>query len=286
MWRILAVTAVLSASPVLARAQSPEARTQARALFVEGTSLADRGEWAQAADRFRRALELYPSGATRFNFATSLARLGKLVEAAEQARAVMAEAPPADRARAGAEALLREIEPRLGHLTVRLDGDPSGVEILIDQVPLPLDRLGSAVPVDPQRHAVVARRGQTEVSQEVNVEEGASAQVTLALPAPAVPRRELRPEVVVTPPPEEPRLVVQEASPPEERRPRPDRRIDEPAAGKPRWIYFAASAGLLGTGLAVDIAPSSSRNYELNALDFVPVGLYVAAGVAAVLGIM
>jgi hypothetical protein len=61
----------------------------ARALFEEGITLADRGDWTGAADRFGRAHSLKPTSGTAFNWASALAETGQLMQASELLESVI-----------------------------------------------------------------------------------------------------------------------------------------------------------------------------------------------------
>lgn len=268
------VAAAFLASGRPASAEPSGADTAAaRSLFLEGRSLAEAHHWEEAVDRFERALALRPSVAIKYNLAAVLVSLGRLVEATELARAVLHEAPDTDPAYRAAETLLHQVESRLGRLTIRLAAPDDDVEVVLDGQVVSEARLGVATPVDPGRHVVVARRAGVETSRETNVPEGQAAEVVLPLPvapAAAAPRLGV--------PVEEHRAGVLEdrALPP---------RDDGPSRG-PRWPLVAVGAGLVGVGVVIDAVPASGRNGELDALDLVPVGLYVAGAVVAALGVL
>jgi hypothetical protein len=171
-------------APRSAFAQEPsdEDVAAARALFAEGRTLAEGGEWQTAADRFRRALALRPAPAIRYNLAAALAQLGRLVEAAEQLRAAVREASLRDAARAPSEELLGEIEPRIGRLTIRLQGEGRGTQVTLDGRLVSLARIGVATPVDPGSHVIVVRQGNLDATRQVNLPDGGSAEVVVPVP--------------------------------------------------------------------------------------------------------
>ncbi|MBI2894836.1 MAG: hypothetical protein HYY06_14875 [Deltaproteobacteria bacterium] len=265
---VLTMTSVLPALPVVAGAQPSEEDTAAaRVLFEEGRRLASEESWSEAADRFRRALSLRASPAIRYNLAVALEHIGKLVEASEQLRLAAREAPERDPARRPAEQLLASIGPRIGRLTVYVEADLAGAEVLLDGRPLAAALFGVATPVDPGVHVVTVRRGAAERSREVEISEGGEARLTApelpASPAAGTSR---------------PGFVAGPAS---------DRR-DEPAPvgqGGVSWPLVLAGAGLVGGGVAVDLAPSSARNGTFDALDLVPIALYGGGAVLAALGV-
>lgn len=196
-YRPLAIVVVLALGivPVLgpaapASAQNDAAQSaQARALFRQGVQAADRLEWEDAADLFRRAMALRPSPVIQFNLAQALIQLGNLVEGTEHLRGVLRTSDTDRRVRNGAESLLRAIEPRLGTLTIRLTGDPRGVSVRVDGRAISDEVVGVAAPANPGARHVTAHRGDVEVAAtDVQIAEGGTAEVSLEIPpAPAVP---------------------------------------------------------------------------------------------------
>jgi hypothetical protein len=266
--------ACLAFAPLPASAQGEAETAAARALFAEGRALADAEQWDQAADRFRRALALRPSVSIRYNLAVALERQGKLVEAAEQLRTTLRDAPEGDRTRGPAETLLRGVEPRIGRLEVRVEGDASGVEVSLDGRVLSSALVGVAVPTDPGHHIVVARRGGLETTAEVDVPEGQGATVSVAAPTAAAPAP---PDPV--PPPTDP-------TPPPV--PDPSTTVETPPGGEggTNWTYVVIGGVAVGAGIAVDLVPASSSNQKFDGLDLVPVGLYVAGAALVALGVL
>jgi hypothetical protein len=175
---------LVSADLSVATAQSADSAL-ARSLFEEGVAFADRGEWQDAADRFRRSLEIRPSAVVAYNLGSALVELGELV-AASEAFERAARAPSESGVRDAARSRLAEIRPRIGALTIAVEGTlTEDVELRIDERALPHQAVGVEVPVDPGRHVVDARRaGEVVASAETEVEAGGSESVTLAIPDP------------------------------------------------------------------------------------------------------
>lgn len=153
---------------------------RARALFTEGLELADRGEWQEAAVKFRATLRLRQSPAVVYNLAVALEHTGAFAEASELLETVI-EDPTAERAMVrDARRLHRSIQPRLARVTIQLESDLAGATIRIGDEEVAGDRIGQPIPVDPGTHAVVLMRGSRVVErQQVSVVEGASETVTL-----------------------------------------------------------------------------------------------------------
>lgn len=157
----------------------------ARQLFAEGIELVDQQAWAEAADRFRRSLELRPSPIVAFNLGSTLVELGRLVDASEAfRRAIRAAGAPAE-LRAAAEESLRALEPRIGFLTLTVTGPAEGVELFIGERRLPPQAIGVAAPIDPgTQHIRAVRAGQEIASVDLEIEEGARDDVVLDIPLP------------------------------------------------------------------------------------------------------
>lgn len=152
----------------------------ARALFDEGLALADRGEWAEAADRFRRAAVVRPTPPIRFNLAHSLSRIGRVLEAVEMLHTVEGDAQAAPDVRASARELRSRLERRLGRLVVEVTDPPAGSQLLLDDTALPAEAAGVEFPVDPGVHRVRLVSGEREIdASDVEVRAGAEARVTL-----------------------------------------------------------------------------------------------------------
>jgi len=165
-------------------APDPSVRATARALFQEGVGFVDALEWAQAADRFERALALYDSAVIRFNLATVYDELGRLVEASEHLRDVIRRDDADEDVRQAARDRLTAVDARIAHLTIRVEGEAD--EVTRDDVPVPTVALGVSAPVDPGSHTLRAMRGGEVVATEtVELAEAASEEVVLSVP-PAV----------------------------------------------------------------------------------------------------
>jgi hypothetical protein len=180
---------VLAWAPIgAATAQAPvdeEATAAARALFEDGVRLADAGDHQQAADRFRRSLQLRRSLVVAYNLASSLVQVGRLVEASEVVRSILRDAEAPARLRAAAQELLDRVTPQIGRLTVHVTGDPEGVEVRMDGEPVPSVLVGVPRPVDPGGHTVSIHRGGTVLgSRDVTIEAGGLAEVSLEAPPP------------------------------------------------------------------------------------------------------
>lgn len=279
----LPVLALLVCLPAAALAQPSEQDTAAaRALFEEGRRLAGENRWGEAVDRFQRALARRSSPAIRYNLAVALEHEGHLVDSSEQLRAALLEAGPRDAARRAAQELLSTIEPRIARLTVVVGQALVGAEISLDGHTLPSERLGVATPVDPGHHVVRSRLGTAEASRELDLAEGADQRIDAPVPAPHI--------TTSTPP-------AGDAAGHQEERMRTDI-VERPRSAATRaparpssqggvsWPFVLGGAGLVGGGVALDLAPASARNGQLDVLDLVPLGLYAGGAVLTAVGLL
>lgn len=173
----VSVTASAQAEP----RTTGEATERARAFFTEGLALADRGDWPRAVHRFRRALELHDAASVRQNLATSLARMGRLLEAIEEVERILATPEADDEVRAAATALGEALRPRLGELRVEVRGGPSDGHVTVD------GRVWTAgaapAPSDPGIRVVRLHDGMVQLDiEEADVPEGGAARVILEGP--------------------------------------------------------------------------------------------------------
>jgi len=182
---LLCVTLVLGSAPALA---DPDAATRAsaRTLGEEGNALFDKGEWAQALEKYQRAMALVEVPTLGVRIARCLTKLGRLVEASEQYLAVTrmklgdkaldVHKEALVQAAAEREALL----PRVPSLVITLKG-AQDAEVSVDGKTVPPALLGQRRNVDPGKHRVVARRGAEQQTRDVEVAEGQSVPVTFEL---------------------------------------------------------------------------------------------------------
>lgn len=175
-------------APVLAQ-PSTSSTAMARDFFRQGLQHVENEEWELAADRFRRSLRLRRSPVVAFNLGTAYAHLGRLVEAAELFRRAAREGQGELVEAARAE--LADVQPRLGSLTIHVEGPQDGVQLQIDGRPLAAEVLGAPIPADPGTRSLRALRAE-EVVAEASVEVTAreTAEVTLEIPPPEAPSPE------------------------------------------------------------------------------------------------
>src|SRR5262245_10219582 len=171
---LLSIAIVLSlcatAPAALAQATDPAA---AEALFREGRTLADAGDYAGACSKFRESERLDPAIGTVFNIADCEERQGHLARAWTLYREVAQRLPQSDGRRAIAEQRVSALEPKLPRLNVRLGPNaPATSRVEKDGVELGAASLGSELPLDPGAHVVrVSAPGRETQEYRVNLSE-------------------------------------------------------------------------------------------------------------------
>lgn len=157
-----ALAFALTALAPVARAEPPskEARAAAVVLFDEGRALMAAGKHAEACPKLAESQRLDPGIGTLFNLSDCYERIGKTATAWIGFRDVAAAASAAGQknrekvARARAAAL----EPKLSRLQLVIPSDAAvpGLELRRDGLLVGQALWGTAVPVDPGEHVIVA----------------------------------------------------------------------------------------------------------------------------------
>ncbi len=171
-------TNVSRAEPV-----DPARTASARALFEEGVAHVDRDEWAPAAEAFRRALSLRDSQVIRYNLASALVELGKLVEASELLHMVQADAQADAGLKQQAADKLAEIKPRIARIEVQCERAPLGMIVELDETVLSASQLYLPLTVDPGEHVVRARLNGAVVDEQ-HEQLGAGEYLTISIRPP------------------------------------------------------------------------------------------------------
>ncbi len=155
----------------------------------------DAGDYQGAIDGIREAEKhARPPTFTRLS-ALAHERLGKLVEAQRLHQSVAdltlaKDAPEAwVNAKAASETDLKALALRIPKLEIVVSGASApDLELTLDGAPFDIGQLGRAVPQNPGVHTVVVRgRGRAPVTRSVELREGATERVEIAVPAPSRP---------------------------------------------------------------------------------------------------
>lgn len=193
----LAVVTLATRASVALADPTEDQKQAARGLMRQGYLRRNTRDFAGALASFRAADEIMHVPTTTFELGRAQVDRGLLVEA-KQTLAAAARSPelPGDTqafkdAREYARQLAIELGDRIPSIRVRVDGVPSGSirSVRVDGIALPPASLGSAIPVDPGRHAVEAKAGEGTASitatQEVDIVERESRDIVFVLRAPA-----------------------------------------------------------------------------------------------------
>jgi hypothetical protein len=152
--RALAPLLVAAALVRPARADDVE---KADKLFAEGRALMDTDLHA-ACDKFEESLKWNSQAlGTMLNVALCDERLGRVASAAAKYADVRDRAREDSMSvhREAAEARLKEVLPRVPHVTIRLAQTLPGTRIVIDQQVIAPGQLGQELPIDPGDHVLV-----------------------------------------------------------------------------------------------------------------------------------
>lgn len=242
-------------------------------LFKDGLKSLEAERWQEAADRFERAYTLRPTPEIAYNLTSALVKLGRLVRASEFLREVAQDAHASPRVRDAAAVRLAQVEPCLARLTVLLAG--ADVVVLLDGHPLDTALLGVAIPVDPGRHTITARRADdTFFVRDVTLADAGTADIEIvapaAVPLDAAPVRDtsapdargidVAPDVQPAPP--LPAAVL---------RPDPPAPASTPIYGR-WWFWAGAGALVLAAGTTALLARPQSTQPETGNVGNVHVG--------------
>jgi hypothetical protein len=179
-WGLVFAATCLYAPHVLAQSDRDNV-ARAETLFSEGRASMAKGEYATACSKFEASQALDPGVGTLLNLAECLAKTGRTASAwalFRDARSAAHASGSKERERVASERIA-SLEAELSHLTVNLTVGQD-VSVIRDGVPVNPGTFGSAVPVDPGPHTIVATgSGKRAWSIEVSVNAGASEAVSV-----------------------------------------------------------------------------------------------------------
>lgn len=188
--RALAAALALSAGLAVvapAAAQNAADRETARALFDEGKTKRDKGDWAGALEAFKGADAIMKVPTTKLAVARAYAALGKLTEARDAALQVSlipvaaGETQAFTDARTASAQLATELGGRIPSVAITLVGAPPDDEtqVTVDDVLIPPAALKAPRRVNPGKHVVVASLRGGDVRAEVELAEKETKPVSL-----------------------------------------------------------------------------------------------------------
>jgi hypothetical protein len=179
-----------TASPGAGMSES-ERKATARAAYIEGVGLQEKGNCPAALPRFETAQKLYEAPTHLLHMAQCQAAMGKLVEASESyeslARANLGpQAPDVFRqAQEEAKRELPQLKPRVPTLRINITPAPttlSNLVVRLNSGTMPNELLGIARPVNPGPYKVtVSAKDYKEASKDIEVREGKAEVVDLTL---------------------------------------------------------------------------------------------------------
>lgn len=185
------LTARAAAEPAAAAPASDADRAAARELYNRGVELQQKGQYADALDKFQRAQAVVSAPTNLLRIAQCQAGLGKLVAAAETYRLIQRTelAPNAPQpfvdAKKQAANELGALEPRIPMLTLNVQGLPKNPENLSVQIgaePMNAALIGVARPVNPGEQTIaVTAKGCTRAEEKVVLAERSQRAVTVTV---------------------------------------------------------------------------------------------------------
>lgn len=165
-------------------------RATARKIAEDGLSLFDAGKFAEALEHFTRAGALVRAPTMELMAARSLARLGRLVEAAQRFEIAAQMTLAADasdafhKARVDARKEGEALASRIPSLSLVAGAGAAGATVTLDGKVVPEDQLGAPMRVDPGPHTVVVAKGDARATERVQLAEGDARSLSLSLGAP------------------------------------------------------------------------------------------------------
>lgn len=216
---LVAASLLLHSALALAHEPSPEERTTARELALEGHNALQAGDYAQAVDRFSRADNLVHAPTILVDLGRSYIGLGKLVQAHEAFQRVLREGVQADapapwhRALAAAQEEDTALKPRLAWVTIHVQGAPAP-RLKLDGGELAPASIGVRRAIDPGHRVVVAQaEGFLPALSNIDLSEGETLEIQLEL------KRDPNYKPPPAPKPQVKRVIVIEKSPTRQRTP-------------------------------------------------------------------
>ncbi len=179
-----------STAPVGAGMSESERKAAARAAYLEGAALQEKGDCAQALPRFEAAQKLFDAPTHQLRIAQCQAATGKLVEAQENYETLvhknLSTAPDAfKQAQETARKELPTLQPRIPTLRVQVtaaSGSPKDVVVQLNGARMPNELLGIARPVNPGTYKVTATAsGYKSSPVDVQLAEGDAKSVDMKL---------------------------------------------------------------------------------------------------------
>jgi len=181
MMNATAIVLFATLAQVASQPAGQEAKAKAQALMKEGARLYERGDLADALEKFEQAYAQYPSPKLLFNIGQTSRGLGHPIEALDAFEHFLAEADdaPADMM-AEARLSMSELQAKVGRLLIECSKE--GAEISVDGKSVGVAPITNLVRVTPGTHKVAARHpGSTPAYESVDVNAGTVHTVVMRL---------------------------------------------------------------------------------------------------------
>jgi hypothetical protein len=251
------VVLLILCAPSIALGQPPQKSdaATAQALFYEARALMRDKKYAQACPKLEESLRLDYGMGTEFNLADCNEKIGKIAAAWSGFINVAAAAGAQNQAQRErvARDRARQIEGRLPKLVIEVASPAPGLEVRRDNVILGSAVWGTAAPVDPGAHRIVASApGRVPFDVTVTTVEGKTMKVVVPALAPVVVAPELpQPAAAEPPPPPSPSIATTFPEPVIERPSNAQRTVG--------FVIGALGVGALGVGAGFGIDSLSKR---------------------------
>lgn len=238
-------TFLLAASVLMAAPAAAQGSAEAAELFKQGRAALEAKDYVTACTKLAESNRLERAVGTLISLAQCYEGQNKLATARQhwQEAADLADAT-SDRLQRGpiARDKVAELDKKVGRLTVkRAAGAPPSTAVKRDDVSLTSASFGSAFPVDPGKHVLIASaEGFEPKTYEIEIKAGESREIEIA-PGAALP----------TPPPTT-------AGTPAERPPE----AGDPNGGRKIAAYTLGGVGILGLGLGTIFGLSASSKWS------------------------
>ena len=188
MVAVAVVSVALGGRIALAQSSDERTRSAARKLGYEGVEAFEAGDFRTASDKLERAYAVLHAPSLGLWSARALVKQSKLRQAVDRYREVAslplvgAELAVQKQAQADAQQELLATQKTIPMVVVSVEGaPPASVSLTIDAVPVPIEKLGTPLGLDPGTHLIAASSGQRQGSAHVTLAENQQQKVALVL---------------------------------------------------------------------------------------------------------
>lgn len=167
-------TLVLAASLVPAAAYADDDVEVARKAFTAGYAEEQAGHYAAALEKFLEVQRVKDTASVRYRIGACHEGLGRFDRARETYLSIEKVARPEDKdVVASGAAKAKELEAKLGELSLRIDGDASAARVAIDGTDVPLQNGQASVFLAPGEHRVTYEpKGEAAVVTPIRLDAG------------------------------------------------------------------------------------------------------------------